>query len=65
MHRTATIEIHGSRPQRVVRAGHQHFIAIVQECAQHQIDQLTDPIAYENFFGTDAGNTACLLLQLT
>ena len=63
VHGAAAIEIHRRRPQRIVRARHQHLIAVVEQRAQHQVDQLADAVADEYLLGAHPGHAARLLLH--
>ena len=58
-----TIEYDGSRPQWVVRAGHKHFVARVQQSSQREVDQLAYAVADENFLRGDVLDAAVLLLH--
>jgi hypothetical protein len=63
VHRAPAIERDGSGPQRVVRRGHQHLVAIAEQRAQRLVDQLGGAIADEDGFGIAAAHAAVLLLQ--
>ncbi|MNI30365.1 hypothetical protein D3C73_842110 [compost metagenome] len=51
IHRAAVVEDGRGRPQRVVRRGHQHFVARVEQRTQRQVDQLADAVADEHTVG--------------
>src|SRR4029077_124444 len=46
-----------------VRARHQHFVALIEQRAQHQVDELAHAVADEDFLGRDAGDAPGLLLH--
>src|SRR5256886_11987307 len=50
-HGAAAVEGDGRGPQGIVRARHQHFVALVEERAQHQIDELAHAVADEDILG--------------
>jgi hypothetical protein len=51
------------RPQRIVRAGYEDFVAVVEQRTQAQVDEFAHAVADEDFFGADAGDAAHLLLH--
>src|SRR6185437_17097841 len=63
VHGTSAVQCDGRRPKRVVRTRHQHFIAAVEERAQHEVDELAHPVADEDLLGRDAGDAPRLLLH--
>ena len=56
MHGGAASQIHTGCPQRIVRRRHQHFVAVVQQCGQRQIDELADAIASKDIVDGDVRN---------
>src|SRR5262249_32280671 len=47
----------------IVRTGHQHLVAFVEQRSQYEVDQLADTVADENLFGRYSRYTARLLLH--
>ena len=56
MHGGTASQIHTGGPQRIVRRRHQHFVAVVQQCGQRQIDELADAIASKDIIDGDVWN---------
>jgi electron transfer flavoprotein beta subunit len=63
MHGLAAVQRHRRGPQWIIRRGHQHFIAAVQQRAQHEVDQFADPVAHEHRVRAHGLDAALLLLQ--
>ena len=63
MHRPAPVQVHGSGPERVVRARHEHFFVGGEQRPQRQVDQLADAVADEHLVGRHAADAALLLLH--
>ena len=61
--RTTAIEVHGGRPQRVIRTRYEHLVAVVEQRTQREVDEFADAVADEDLLGADAGDTARLLLH--
>jgi electron transfer flavoprotein beta subunit len=59
----AAVQRDGRGPQRIVRRGHQHLVAAVEQRAQHEIDQFADAVAHEHRVRTHGLDPALLLLQ--
>ena len=63
MHRPTAIEDRRGGPQRVVRAGNQHLVAVVEQRPQHQVDQLGNAVADEHVLDRHLAQAALLLLH--
>jgi hypothetical protein len=59
----AVVEMGCGGPQRVVRAWHQHLVALVEQRAQGEEDQLADAVAHEDVVGGGVHHAAVLLLH--
>ena len=55
MHGGAAGQVDAGGPQRVVGAGHQHLVAVVEQGGQRQVDQLADAVAGVDVFDADIG----------
>ncbi|MGC4111368.1 MAG: hypothetical protein QM747_13280 [Nocardioides sp.] len=59
----AAVQRDRRRPQWIVGARDQHLVAVIQQRAQAQVDQLADAVADEHLFGAHARHAAHLLLH--
>ena len=55
VHGGAAGQVDAGGPQRVVGAGHQNLVAVVEQGGQRQVDQLADAVAGVDVFDADIG----------
>ena len=60
MPRRATCQTHGSGPQRIIRCGHQHFVAGIEQRLHRQHDQLGRAIADDDVVNLHPGDIFAL-----
>src|ERR1019366_2172458 len=63
VHSAPAVQIDSRCPERIVRARYQYLIAIIEQRAQHHVDELTDAVTDEYLFRADARDTSALLLH--
>src|SRR5262249_29531780 len=63
MHDAAAIQGHGRGPQRVVGTRHEHFVVLVEERPQGEVDELAHAVAAEHLFRRNPTDAALVLLH--